>query len=78
MLKPLTMWITTNWKILKEVGIPDHLTCLPRNLCGGQEAIARTRHGKSDWLKIGKGVRQGCIYCHSIYLTYHHAKYLAG
>ena len=45
MLKPFTVWITTNWKILKEMGIPDHLTCLLRNLYAGQEATVRTRHG---------------------------------
>ena len=49
------------WKILKEVGIPDHLTCLLRNLYAGQEATARTRHGTTDWFQIGKGVRQSCI-----------------
>ena len=49
------------WKILKEMGIPDHLTCLLRNLYAGQEAIVRTGHGKTDWFQIGKGVRQGCI-----------------
>ena len=49
------------WKILKEIGIPDHLTCLLRNLYGGQEAIVRTRHGTTDWFKVGKGVHQGCI-----------------
>ena len=49
------------WKILKETGIPDHLTCLLRNLYAGQEATVRTRHGTTDWLQIGKGVRQGCI-----------------
>ena len=59
--KPLTMWITTNWKILKEMGIPDHLTCLLRNLYAGQEATVRTGHGTTDWFQIGKGVRQGCI-----------------
>ena len=59
--KPLTLWITTNWKILKEMGIPDHLTCLRRNLYAGQEATVRTRHGTADWFQIGKGVRQGCI-----------------
>ena len=48
------------WKILKEMGIPDHLTCLLRNLHAGQEATVRTRHGITDWFKIGKGVRQGC------------------
>ena len=60
-VKPLTVWITTNWKILKEMGIPDHLTCLLRNLYAGQEATVRTRHGTMDWFKIGKGVHQGCI-----------------
>ena len=59
--KPLTVWITTNWKILQEVGIPDHLTCLLRNLNAGQEATVRTRHGTADWFQIGKGVCQGCI-----------------
>ena len=49
------------WKILKEMGIPDHLTCLLRNLFVGQEATVRTGHGISDWFQIGKGVRQGCI-----------------
>jgi len=48
-------------KILKEMGIPDHLTCLLRNLYTGQEAAVRTRHGTMDWFKIGKGVHQGCI-----------------
>ena len=49
------------WKILQEIGIPDHLTCLLRNLYAGQEAIVRTRHGTTDWFQIGKGVQQGCI-----------------
>ena len=49
------------WKILKEIGIPDHLTCLLRNLYAGQEAIVRTGHGTTDWFQIGKVVRQGCI-----------------
>ena len=61
MLKPLTVWITTNWKILKEMGIPDHLTSLLRNLYAGQEATVRTRHGMADWFQIGKGERQVCI-----------------
>ena len=61
LLKPLTMWITTNWKILKEKGIPDHLTYLLRNLYKGQEATVTTRHWTADWFKIGKGVCQGCI-----------------
>ena len=100
-LKSLTVWITTNWKILqemggvlflppsdayvrsflyllytlikcyytkalkkkkkKEMGIPDHLTCLLRNLYGGQEATVRIEHGTTDWFQIGKGVHQGCI-----------------
>ena len=58
-LKPV--WITTNWKILKEMGIPDHLTCLLRNLYAGQEAAVRTGHRTTDWLQIGKGVHQGGI-----------------
>ena len=49
------------WKILKELGIPDHLTCLLRNLYAGQEATVRTGHGTTAWFQIGKGVRQGCI-----------------
>ena len=49
------------WKILKEMGIPDHLTCLLRNVYAGQEATIRTRHGTMDWFQIGKGVCQGCI-----------------
>ena len=61
MPKPLIMWITTNWKILKEMGIPDHLTCLLRNLYAGQEATVRTGHGTTDWFQIGKGICQGYI-----------------
>ena len=49
------------WKILQEIGIPDHLTCLLRNLYACQEATVRTRHGTTDWFQIGKGVNQGCI-----------------
>ena len=49
------------WKILKEMGIPDHLTCLLRNLYAGQEAIVKTGHGTTDWLQIGKGEHEGCI-----------------
>ena len=49
------------WKILKENGIPDHLTCLLRNLYAGQEATVRSGHGTTDWFQIGKGVLQGCI-----------------
>ena len=61
MPKPLTVWITINWKILKEMEIPDNLTCLLRNLYAGQEAAVRTGHGITDWFQIGKGIHQGCI-----------------
>ena len=61
MPKPFTVWITINWKILKAMGIPEHLTCLLRNLYAGQEATVRTGHGTTDWFQIGKGERQGCI-----------------
>ena len=57
----MTVWISTNWKILKEVGTPDHLTCLLRNLYAGQEATVRTRHGTTDWFQIRKGIHQGGI-----------------
>ena len=57
------------WKILKEMGIPDHLTCLLRNLYACEEATVRTGHGTTDWFKIGKGVHQGCIF-HPAYLIY--------
>ena len=63
MPKPLTVWITTDcvdynnmWKILQEIGIPDHLTCLLRNLYAGKEATIRTGHGTTDWFQIRKGV----------------------
>jgi len=63
------VWITTNCgKILKEVGIPGHLTCLLRNLYAGQEAIVRTGYGTMDWFKIGKGVGQG-LFNFCSYLT---------
>ena len=78
MPKPFTVWITTNttnscvsttvWKIHQEMGIPDHLTCLLRNLYAGQEATVRTGHGTTDWFQIGKGVRQAVR--HPAYLTY--------
>ena len=61
MPKPLPVWITTNWKILKEIGIPDHLTYVLRNLYAGQEGTVRTGHGTTDWFQIWKGVCQGCI-----------------
>ena len=60
MPKPLTVWVIINWKILKEMGIPDHLTCLLRNLYAGQETTVRTGHG-TDCFQIGKGVHQGYI-----------------
>ena len=56
MLKSLTVWITTNCKILKEMGMPDHPTWLLRDLYAGQEATVRTLHGTADWFKTGKGV----------------------
>ena len=62
MPKSLSVWITKKlWKILQEMGIPDHLSCLLRNLYAGQEATVRTGHGIKDWFQIGKGVRRGCI-----------------
>ena len=61
MQKPLTMWITTNCGKLTEMGIPDHLTCLLRNLYAGQEAIVITGYGTTEWFQIGKGVHQACI-----------------
>ena len=61
MPKPLTMWIITNCIRSIEMGISDHLTCLLRNLCAGQEATVWTGHGTTDWFQIGKGVRQDCI-----------------
>ena len=69
MLKPLTVWITINWKILKEMGIADHLTCLLRNLYAGQEATVRTGHGTTDSFQIGKEYINA-VYCHPAYLTY--------
>ena len=71
--KPLTVWITTNWKILQEMGIPDYLTCLLRNLYAGPEATLRTRYGTTDWFQIGKGVHQGYIlspYLFNLYAEY--------
>ena len=69
-LKSLTVWITTNWKILIDMGIPDHLTCFLRNLYAGQEATVRTRHRRMDWFQIGKGVHQGCILSPSLFNLY--------
>ena len=74
MPKPLTMWIRTNWKILQEMEIPDHLTCLLRNLYVGQEATVRTRQGPMDWFEIGKGLRPG--YMLSLCLFNLYAEYI--
>ena len=68
------MWITTNWKILQEIGIPDHLTYLLRNLYAGQEATVRIGHGTTDWFQIGKGVCQGCILSPCLFNL--HAEYI--
>ena len=76
MPKPLTVWITTNWKILQEIGIPDHLTCLLRNLYAGQEATVRAGHGTTDWFQIEKGVCQGCILSPCLFNLY--AEYIMG
>ena len=58
------------WKILKDMGIPDHMTCLLRNLYAGQEATVRTGHGTTDWFQIRKGVRQGCILSSCLFNLY--------
>ena len=68
MPKPLTVNHNKLWKILKEMGIPDHLTCILRNLYAGQESTVRPRHGITDWFQIGKGVRQGCILSPSLFI----------
>ena len=71
MPKPLTVWTTKNSaKYLKEMGIPDHLTCLLRNLYAGQDAMVRTRHGTTDWFQIGKGVCQGCVFSLCLFNLY--------
>ena len=66
----LTVWITTNCKILQEMGTPDHLTCLLRNLYAGQDATVRTRHGTTDWFQIGKGIPQGYIWSPCLFNLY--------
>ena len=70
MAKPLTVWTRRNWKILQEMGISDHLTCLLRNLYAVQEATVRTGHGTTDWFQIGKGVQQGCTLSPCLYNLY--------
>ena len=72
--KPLTVWITTNCKILNEMRIPDHLTCFLRKLCVDQETTVRTGHGTADWFQIGKEACQGCIL--SPCLFYLHSEYI--
>ena len=67
MPKPLTVWVTTNWKILTEMGISDHLSCLLRNLYTDQEATVRTGYGAMDWFKLGKEYVKA-VYCHSAYI----------
>ena len=74
MPKPLTVWIKTNWKILKEMVMPDLLTCLLRNLYAGQKATVRTGRGTTDWFQIGKGVCQGCILLPCLFNLY--SKYM--
>ena len=74
-MKPLMVWITINWKILKEMGIPDHLTCLLRNLYAGQEATVRTGHGTTDWFQIGKE-HLGCILSYCLFNLY--TEYIMG
>ena len=72
--KSLTVWITTNWKNLREMGRPDHITCLLRNLYAGQEATVRTGHGTTVWFQIGKEVHQGCILSPCLFNL--HAEYI--
>ena len=74
MLRPLTLWITVNCGKSLELGLPDDLTCLLRNLYASQEATGKTVHGTTDWFKIGKGVLQGCILSSCLFNLY--AKYI--
>ena len=76
MPKPLNVWINKLWKILQEMGIPDHFTCLLRNLYAGQEATVRTTHGATDWFQIEKGVPPGCIMSPCLFNLY--AEYIMG
>ena len=70
MLKLLTVDQSKLWKILQEMGIPNHLTCILRNLYAGQEATVRTGHGTMNWFKIGKGIRQSCILSPCLFISY--------
>ena len=74
MPKSGTVWIITNWKILKEMGRPDHLICLLRNLSAGQKKKVGTEHGTIDWFQIGKGVHQGCMLSPCLFNL--HAEYI--
>ena len=74
MLKPLTLWITTNWKILKEMGIPDHLTCFLWNLYASQDPTVRLWHGTTERFQLGKYAK--AVYCHPTYLTYMQSTYI--
>ena len=77
----ILLWITKKlWKILQDMGIPDHLTCLLRNLYADQEATVRTGHGTTDWFQINRERSMSGVYCHPAYLTcrVHHAKCRAG
>ena len=69
-LKPLTVWITSNCGKFKEMGIPDHFTCLLINLYACQEATIRTRHGTTDWYQIGKGIRNGYMFSSCLFNLY--------
>ena len=69
-LKPLTVSITTNYGKFLKIGIPEHLTCLLRNLYACQEATVRTGHGTADWFQIRKGIRQGCILSYCLFNLY--------
>ena len=75
-LKPLTVWVTANWKILKEMGISDQLSCLLRKLYAGQEVRITTGHETTDGFQIGKGVHQGCILSPCLFNLY--AEYIIG
>ena len=73
MLKPLTMWITTNCGKFLEIKMPDHLTCLLKNLYAGQEATLRTEHGPMDWIQIAKAISRGCILSACLLNSYAHS-----
>ena len=70
MPKTLTVWVTVNWRILKEMGIPEHMICLLRNLYTGQETTVRTGHGRTDLFQVRKGVRQSCIFSPCLFNLY--------